>query len=186
MFGRHMKDGTRRQGRFWHRAYVARLLQDASVIGRLTPQTVEYDEEGRKGVQALLWSAVGALRAGSMLGGLARCPMCHGSMLRVTKSKTYRYLVCSKAREGAGCTYHAVKQDAVEDALRYHAEQIIAEALQATTDAASVTLIATLENVVAGLSATGDQIDTLVSELGGDLLRLSGGVSGSLRPWRGR
>jgi hypothetical protein len=190
MFGRHMKDGTRRQGRFWHRAYVARLLQDASVIGRLTPQTVEFDEEGRKGVQAaidgyypaivdsLLWSAVGALRAGktpisvkagtryrACPGGLARCPMCHGSMLRVTKSKTYRYLVCSKARAGAGCTYHAVKQDAVEDALRYHAEQIIAEALQAIPDAASVTLIATFENVVAGLSATEDQIDTLVSEL---------------------
>jgi DNA invertase Pin-like site-specific DNA recombinase len=192
MFGRHMKDGTRRQGKHWHRAYVARLLEDASVIGRMTPQTVEYDEEGRKGrvvqaaidgyypaiVDPLLWSAVGALRAGktpvsvkagntiqSMLAGLARCPLCHGSMLRVTKSKTYRYLVCSKARAGAGCVYHAVKQDAVEDTLRYHAERIIGEALTATTDAASVTLMDTLENVQAGLWATEDQIDTLVSEL---------------------
>jgi hypothetical protein len=36
-----------------------------------------------------------------------------------------------------------VKQDAVEDTLRYHAERIIGEALTATTDVASVTLMAT-------------------------------------------
>jgi hypothetical protein len=58
-----------------------------------------------------------------------------------------------------------VKQDAVEEALRFHAEQIIGEALIATTDAASVTLMGTLDNVEGGLSATEDQIDTLVSEL---------------------
>jgi Recombinase zinc beta ribbon domain len=141
----------------------------------------------------------GALRAGktpvsvkagntiqSMLAGLARCPPCHGAMLRVTKSKTYRYLVCSKARAGAGCTYHAVKQDAVEDTLRHHAEQIIGEALMATTDAASVTLMATLENVEAGLSATEDQMTRSSVSWRGDLLWRSGSVSGSRRPWRGR
>jgi hypothetical protein len=189
MFGRHMKDGTRRQGKHWHRAYVSRLLEDAAVIGTMTPQTVEYDEEGRKGrvvqqaiagyyppiVSDELCSAVRALRAGktptsvkagneiaSMLAGLARCPLCGGSMLRVTKSKTYRYLVCSKARAGAGCTYHAVKQDAVESAMRFHAEQIIGEALTVATDDS---LMPVLSNLEQGISATEDQIRTLVDEL---------------------
>jgi DNA invertase Pin-like site-specific DNA recombinase len=189
MFGRWMKDGSRRPGRHWHRAYVSRLLEDASVIGTMTPQTVEYDEEGKKGravqqpiagyypaiVSEELWGAVRALRAGktatsvkagntvqNTLAGLARCPLCHGSMLRVIKSKSYRYLVCSKARAGAGCTYHVVKQDSVENALRDNADRIAGEAITTSRDS---TLMDALGQLEGGLSATYDQLETLVGEL---------------------
>jgi hypothetical protein len=121
-----------------------------------------------------------------MLAGACALPSVSRLNAAATKLKTYRYLVCSKARAGAGCEYHAVKQDAVEDTLRFHAEQIISEALTATTDAASVTLMATLENVEAGLSATEDMIDTLVSELARRPSAAVRSASGSLRPLRVR
>jgi Recombinase zinc beta ribbon domain len=122
-----------------------------------------------------LWGAVRALRAGktatsvkagntvqNTLAGLARCPLCHGSMLRVIKSKSYRYLVCSKARAGAGCTYHVVKQDSVENALRDNADRIAGEAITTSSDSTLMDALGQLED---GLSATYDQLETLVGEL---------------------
>lgn len=61
----------------------------------------------------------------NILGGLAKCPKCGSTMTRVTKGSREKagrpYLVCTKAKAGAGCDYRAVKLDAVEDALRRNA-----------------------------------------------------------------
>jgi DNA invertase Pin-like site-specific DNA recombinase len=58
----------------------------------------------------------------NVLAGLAVCERCKGSMTRVSKGSRKRagkpYLVCAKAKAGAGCTYEAVRQELVEDALR--------------------------------------------------------------------
>lgn len=81
------------------------------------------------------WQAVQAQRLGvrsprsgskpapltNILAGLARCPECAGTMTRVTKGGTGRagkpYLVCRKAKAGAGCIYRAVPVAAVEQAI---------------------------------------------------------------------
>jgi DNA invertase Pin-like site-specific DNA recombinase len=57
----------------------------------------------------------------SILAGLATCPHCRSTMTRVTKgsaSKSGRpYLVCVRAKAGAGCAYVAVPIEIVEQAL---------------------------------------------------------------------
>jgi len=86
-------------------------------------------------VERELWDAVAALRVGSkatlrgrqavlrnVLSGVGRCPLCQGAMIRVTKGSRAKagrpYIVCSKAKAGAGCKFHAVRLDEVESALR--------------------------------------------------------------------
>jgi len=86
-------------------------------------------------VDAASWEAVQALRTGlraprsgskpaplgNLLASLARCPKCEGSMTRVTKGNSLKggrpYLICAKAKAGAGCTYRAVPMDDVERAI---------------------------------------------------------------------
>jgi hypothetical protein len=64
----------------------------------------------------------------NVLGGIARCPLCGGTMTRVTKGRRggKPYLVCSAAKEGAGCEYHAVHYDDIEQCLVERREQIVA------------------------------------------------------------
>jgi hypothetical protein len=58
----------------------------------------------------------------NLLAGLAVCGTCGSSMTRVTKGSRARsgrpYLVCTKAKLGAGCRYVAVPLDPVENELR--------------------------------------------------------------------
>ena len=54
-----------------------------------------------------------------VLAGIARCPLCAGTMTRVAKGPGggRTYLVCAKAKRGAGCVYRAVPVDMVETAI---------------------------------------------------------------------
>jgi DNA invertase Pin-like site-specific DNA recombinase len=82
------------------------------------------------------WLAVRALKDGStasargrstgrplanVLAGLARCPLCGSAMTRVYKGSAAKAgrakLVCTKAKAGAGCEYHSVPLDEVQEAL---------------------------------------------------------------------
>jgi len=63
----------------------------------------------------------------NILGGLARCPKCHSTMTRVTKGKDggKPYLVCTKAKAGAGCEYHGVRLEAIELSLKTNASYLL-------------------------------------------------------------
>jgi hypothetical protein len=82
------------------------------------------------------WLAVRALKDGhapaargrgakaplaNLLGGLAKCPVCGSAMTRVSKGNRKKAgkpkLVCTRAKRGAGCDYHAVPLDKVEAAV---------------------------------------------------------------------
>lgn len=147
------------RGQHWHRSYVAKLLSNPAVIGRWVPHTVEY-VDGRKtrraaepvedyypaileratfeNVQAMMRDVRSPFRGrhavttevGNLFGGLARCPLCEGSMTRVNKGVGggKPYLVCSKAKAGAGCKYRGVPYEQVEQAFIEHAPQVIATA----------------------------------------------------------
>ena len=58
----------------------------------------------------------------NVLAGLATCAVCGGSMTRVSKGSRKKagkpYLVCSRAKMGAGCKYSAVPQEMVESLLK--------------------------------------------------------------------
>lgn len=55
----------------------------------------------------------------NILASLARCPKCEGTMTRVNKGPTggYPYLVCTKAKAGAGCQYVSVRMESVEGSI---------------------------------------------------------------------
>lgn len=140
---------------FWHRSYIAKLLSNEAVIGTYIPNRIEH-HDGRKVraaqkpitsyfpnvVSKQLFESVqvmashrprGKAREGvvrNMLAGLAVCTLCGSSMTRVVKGpKGGRpKLVCTKAKAGAGCEYHAVDLDKIEEALVTHADRIVGEA----------------------------------------------------------
>jgi hypothetical protein len=144
-------DRSKRPAKHWHRTTVIKLLASPSAMGTLVPHTVEYDASGKRrrvatadavegyypaAVTAELFHAVNGLRRDtpaprgrnaiqpvrSFLAGLAQCPSCGGIMTRVTKGKRSKpVLVCSRAKNGAGCDYRSVRQDAIERAIVHHA-----------------------------------------------------------------
>lgn len=62
-----------------------------------------------------------------LLAGIAVCPISGDAMTRVTKGPRggRPYLVCSRAKRGAGCVYHAVPVEAVEAAIHRNAEEFM-------------------------------------------------------------
>lgn len=201
-------DGERR-GRHWHRSYVTKLTRNPAVIGTLVPHTTERDGNGRKQrkqqaavegyfplvvdrdtyerVQALRMDARAPQRgrhaAGpiqNVLGGLARCPLCQGSMTRVTKGSSAKagrpYLVCTAAKVGAKCRYHAVPLDRVEAALRERAAQIVHEAPAVAE--AGVDLQEEAAALRANIEAMEDALGNLVTavEQGGPSVTLRGRI----------
>lgn len=137
------------RGKHWHRSTVSKVLRNPAVMGTLIPGHIKY-LNGRKtrqheqavpnafpavvseadwlAVRTLKGGAVAAVRgrhagkgAAHLLAGLAKCPSCGSSMVRVNKGGTAKAgrpkLVCSKAKIGAGCSYLSVAVDATEGAL---------------------------------------------------------------------
>lgn len=156
------REGTPTFGKakLWHRSYVKKILGNPAVTGTMVPHQVDF-QEGRRvrkplapvpdyypaivsqedfqRVQAQLMAGRTNNRGGatgvkvqSLLAGLARCPLCGGTMTRVAKGTGTKagkpYLVCAKAKAGAGCTYRAVPQHQVEEALQRNLPVILAGA----------------------------------------------------------
>lgn len=137
------------KGQYWHRSYIVKLLSNPAVIGILVPHTFAYegDKKVRKAQEPILdyypaiishetWDRATALRMGTkaplrgrhannelknLFGGLARCPLCDSSMIRVNKGNAKKggkiKLVCSKAKAGAGCKYVSVPYEELEKAF---------------------------------------------------------------------
>ena len=94
----------------------------------------------------------------NILAGLARCPFCNGAMTRVTKGPATSkkagspYLVCAKAKAGAGCQYKAVRMDRVEAALQNSWSELLGT--MPTGDESIDTILQELET---GLDAAQEQ-----------------------------
>ena len=67
----------------------------------------------------------------NILASLAVCPLCSSAMTRVSKGNPKRAgspkLVCTKAKVGAGCSYHSVSLERLENTLVFHADRIVGE-----------------------------------------------------------
>ncbi|MEH6690625.1 MAG: recombinase family protein [Pseudorhizobium pelagicum] len=131
----------------WQRTYIAKILNNPAVIGTLVPHYVEYVQDRRRriptdsvpnyyppAVSEDLYQEVQSMRLGTaspkrgrhasrqlqnILGGLAKCPKCAGTMTRVSKGpKGGRpYLVCAAAKQGSGCTYTSVQYEIIEKTI---------------------------------------------------------------------
>jgi hypothetical protein len=99
----------------------------------------------------------------NVLGGLAKCPLCGGTMTRVSKGtgNGNAKLVCAKAKAGAGCRYRAVDYVQVEQALLENASWLVA-----TAPAGSDTLDNEVVKAESGIEATRDEVARLLHEFG--------------------
>jgi DNA invertase Pin-like site-specific DNA recombinase len=145
------------RGERWHRSYIDKILKSSTVVGTLTPHTFTYTKAGKKQrkplaaipdyypavidaddfarVESLQQTATplrgkhaasGVVR--NLFGGLGRCPLCAGSLVRVNKGEPPKggtYLVCSKAREGAGCKYRVQRYGPLETAFLREATALL-------------------------------------------------------------
>ena len=196
-------DSGRAPGAHWHRSYVSKILKSPAVVGVFVPHVSAY-EDGQyrrvaqdpvEGYFPAVVDAETARRAGLLTGGganpkrgrhaasavrhvlagLAKCPLCEGTMTRVTKGSGARagkpYLVCSAAKAGAGCEYRTVRQELVEGALRSRADELVLKSPEEPDDLELEDLRSELTEVDARLGnlveavATGNSIPALVEKL---------------------
>lgn len=134
-----------RTERIWYRSFILKLLESKTVIGTYQPARISHEGGKRHRIMldpipnyypAVVSEEVfnrAALVAGSksvargrhasqplrnVFSGLARCSRCGGLMVRVYKGEAPKggeYLVCSRAKSGAGCSYEALRYNALED-----------------------------------------------------------------------
>ena len=135
----------RTPARYWHSSYVFKILTNPAVTGVFTPHIEEYrygkrvrvpqepiagyyprviSDETFERTQTLIKARTKTVRArgtASVVAGLARCPKCGSTMTRVMKGTPKKpgipKLVCTRAKAGAGCAYHAVPLPDVERAF---------------------------------------------------------------------
>lgn len=150
-------DARRTAGLHWHRSYIAKILSSDAALGTYVPHSSSH-EDGRlvrtpwepvRGYYPAVVDHETVRRARlvtgpgenpkrgrharqpvrNILAGLARCPLCSGSMTRVSKGSRIKagkpYLVCARAKAGAGCEYHGVAYELVEYALRTRANEVV-------------------------------------------------------------
>jgi DNA invertase Pin-like site-specific DNA recombinase len=100
------------------------------------PRIIDDDLYQRVQAQRLTVASVrtkatttGAVR--NLFGGLMICALCGDTVTRTNKGKPPKgaeYLVCQRAKTGAGCKYKAVRYDVVEYAAVRQADTLISEA----------------------------------------------------------
>ena len=125
----------------WHRA--------RALVG--TRQTTGVGGRGRHAGKAVRHS----------LAGLARCPICAGTMTRVSKGPSggRTYLVCAKAKRGAGCAYVSVPVEAVESAIRRETVTLLSS--PPSTDEAELRLRAALADLDLQMDGVTDEMRDL-------------------------
>ncbi|MFM0323714.1 recombinase family protein [Caballeronia glebae] len=170
----------------WHRTYIRKILANPATMGTFIPHRMEH-LNGKKSrvpqepvpdyfppvVSAEAFEsaqrqsqAPGRHRAGqvvNLLAGLAKCPKCGSTMTRVNKGGPKGgkpKLVCTKAKAGAGCEYHSVTLETVEEAIILNAGY-----LSGTAPTGKVELDTQLQHTEHAIDATVDAIENLVSVL---------------------
>ncbi|WNB75700.1 recombinase family protein [Methylomonas koyamae] len=184
------KKGSKGDTHYWHRTYVQKILRNPAVTGEYTPHRMEHadgkkvrkpagerianyfpavvDAELYQAVQAMRQARSSKIQTGrgslqNLLTGLIVCPICGSTMTRKSPGATKKgesVFVCAKAKAGAGCKFHGVKQHTVEGFIVENIDRLLAE-----MPSGNDTLDAQVENLSAGLHACGDHIDNLTKAL---------------------
>lgn len=109
----------------------------------------------------------------NLFAGLAACPLCGSTMTRVRKGSRARagqpVLVCTKAKAGVGCQYHAVRLPDLEEVLLRKMGQLVAEAPSGAEDLDDQ--LAALESELEGmLDLRSNLVDAIARSGGSDAL----------------
>lgn len=171
-------------GKVWQKSYISKIQKNPAVYGGYVPHIVEHtgtravrtpigliegyyppaiDKESFNTLQAMK-SGYGQSRARgkvqNILSGLGACPLCGGTMLRVDKgARSKPKLVCTNAKNGAGCNYHSVHLSFVENSICHHAETL------AQVPPAAHTLDDEWERLSNALDGTQDMIESIVDAI---------------------
>lgn len=179
----------------WYESYIKKILVNPAVIGTYIPHELEYQDNKkvRKPLDPVegyypavvdleTYRAVRAIAntkspkrgrhaahdVQSILAGLARCPLCGGTMTRKSHGLKHGkngnpYLVCNRAKTGAGCVYRSVVLSEVERCLVDRASQL-RETMPASAQREGEIddELDSLEMTIAGAE---ENIDTLIDQL---------------------
>ena len=164
-------------GRQWWDDGVRRILDNPAIAGVLNRPGAEGVEGYYPQVVSLdQWKDLQALRTGRRLPnhrvqtGMGSNPLagagevlrlCGKPLTRILKGKKEAArLVCTAAKVGAGCEYHSVRLDALEDALRRDLPMILAEAPSGNDQIDSE-----VQELRGQLDGTDDQLGRLIDAL---------------------
>lgn len=179
------------RGKLWHRTYIKKTLGNEAVIGIYIPHIMmnngliktriaqdriyDYfpriiDDETFENIQALNSgnSRSTHVKSGTtitnLFAGLARCPLCGGTMTRVMKGSVKKSgrpkLVCTSAKARAGCEYHSINLIQAEAAFTSNIRWIAD-----TCPSGEYDLDEQIRQTEASIGILQDTIDTLVEEL---------------------
>lgn len=182
--------GRKHKADYWQPRYVQKLLTNQSILGIFTPHRSLKDTTGKRTRTPLkpiekYWPAVierdvfddvnTRLRATaprgrnadampkSVFAGVLKCALCGATVTRVSKGE-YVYLVCTRANIGVeGHPYHAVRYQAVEDALVTNAGAIIRDAPRGQNTEAVEKEIARLEQRAERLAEDAEDLATFAA-----------------------
>lgn len=131
------------RGGVWYKSYITKILGNPAVYGLGTPHKMEHDggEKKRVPLETIVgyfpvvieeetFALAQELKAGRGIMGckvaaptrnifsrLSKCPVCGAAMIYVNKGGACQYLVCSAAKNGAGCAYRSVSYDRLEQSF---------------------------------------------------------------------
>lgn len=153
------------RGKHWHRSYIVKVVRNPAVMGVYVPHTTEHEGHKKKrrpgepvfdyypaAVDAETFNAAQAIVAGkttsprrgkhaasdvqNVFGGLIRCHRCDSTVTRVAKGdRSKPYLVCTKAKAGAGCKYEAIPYATIEGAFVDQLDDLCRDAPTSDADA---------------------------------------------------
>jgi len=176
-------------GQHWQRSYIQKILTNPAVIGTFVPHDVTFSQGKRRRsakapipnyfpavVPLDLYEKAQSQRTdtaaprqhtttlANIVGGLAKCASCGSTMTRISKGSRTRsgkpYLICTRAKTGAGCSYHVVPLAPIEETLRREASAIVGTAPSGNTEAEEA-----LERIDAALMGVEEQIERILDAI---------------------
>ena len=123
----------------WHESYIQKILHNRAVLGEFQPHILNNGKRMPVGdpIQGYYPRIISDRdffkvqnklnenkkfggkngKISNLFSGMAKCGYCQSSMVYINKGKPPKgrsYLVCDRARRGAGCEYHSIKYDEFE------------------------------------------------------------------------
>ena len=174
----------------WHRSYIKKILENPSVTGTFVPHKMIYEGSKRirqpqEPVRGYFPAVVsledferlqaanrnrrapkGSHKTGvsHLLAGLAKCPLCGATMIRVNKGSGKKAgkpsLVCSNAKRGLGCQYKSVKQEHIENAILANVSWIVQSAPAPDED-----IEGELSQAEAAYQGVADMMDNIIDHI---------------------
>ena len=189
----------------WHRTYISKILDSPAVLGVFIPHIQEHgtgklvrhaldpiqgyfpaiiEPEIAQRLQSMRAGTVqprrgrhAAVPLSNLFGGLGKCFICGSTMTLSNKGEGNRYLVCTRAKAGAGCQYKAIPYQGIEDAFLAACPELLAQAPDVSAEQSRIRqnlavyaehkawLDETIQNIVQAIEGQASMPATLLERL---------------------